>query len=136
MMDSRAVIKLEKYAEKMGYSLDIPDFHQITDSGKIELRKPKDYYYGGFNIEVFPHPDCCGTKIFSSIHDEENKTMCWILIKAAILSCWGNGSLQYTCTNEQPEIENALRGNGFKLVQKVVNPKTRAILKLYVYNQK
>ena len=86
-------------------------------------------------ISVAGYYNCCGSKIIHSLVYHSD-LVAWILIRAAILATWGNGSLQYICTNKQKRIENALIGNGFKLVQKVRNPKTGRCLLLYVYNQK
>lgn len=138
MRDYIAEEALVAEAKKLGWTLKMKNSHATQRKVEIKMSKKTEPY--GFTISnsilITPHPDCCGAKILSSISTTYNERIVGILIRAALLSTWGNGSLQYTCTNEQKNIETALKKNGFKLVQTVKNPKTRRNLMLYVYNQK
>ena len=142
MRDDKSIRILGEYALKNGFLLQIPDCHYLEGEEtrgidlEVDFENEKTCHNNDIGeISVAGYYNCCGSKIIHSLVYHSD-LVAWILIRAAILATWGNGSLQYICTNKQKRIENALIGNGFKLVQKVRNPKTGRCLLLYVYNQK
>ena len=136
---------LEEYAKKFGYSLEVPDSRVLYGNVKINVKvvnskSPLNSLYNMYpsNVSISSNPNCCGTKLMFSLiirnkDPEERRREAWILVKAVILATKGNGLLNYVCIGKQKEIIDALKGNGFKLVAKSKNPKTRNILYLYAY---
>lgn len=127
---------LKKEAIALGFPKvkEIPNYRHSTRRNTIKL--------GRWNrIGIAPHPNCCGAKILHSIHtewedgDAEDVKQATYLIRAAMVAYIGNGSLQYTVAFEnQKWIAEALEKCGFYPTQKVINPKTGALLVTYFYD--
>lgn len=114
-------------------SIEIPDFSRIQERKRILL---------GYNeIEISPHPDCCGAKILHTLcvddYSDNERVITSLLLQLAMLATRGNSSIQYTvAVPEQNIIRTELLRLGFKKGHSSKNYKTQNAIITYFYTNK